>query len=93
MRILSRRAELTRELAKLDDDLALALGDAEKPVEPDQVLTLEQAAERVREPAETVRRRPEYLKARVSRPGARRIRFSSRALDAIMADTAARWRR
>ena len=92
--ILRERAELTRRLAALDERLAVALGDAERPEGPegrppppeDRVLGLAEAAAFMGEPPSTFRRRPEYLKALVSRPTERRRRYSRAALDRIKAD-------
>jgi hypothetical protein len=84
--ILAKRAELQRQLASLDEALAIALSDAEKPVEPDRVLSLEEAAAHVGEPASTFRQRPCYRRALVSGPTQKRLRFSRRALDLISRD-------
>jgi len=82
--IYRRRAELLTELAKLELELArIASAPAEKP---DEVLSLEQAASLLNEPPSVVRRKPEYLKTRVSAFGARRARFSRRALERLIAD-------
>lgn len=85
-----RRAELFREFAVLEVELAEALARAARPAaaKPDQVLTLYEAAAFMGEPAETFRRRLEYRKAVVSRPGELRLRFSRRGLDRILADRA-----
>ena len=65
--ILARRAAVQRELAALEEQLALALRDREKP-EPvaDEVLTLAEAAAHVHEPISTFRRRLSYRAATVS---------------------------
>jgi hypothetical protein len=81
--ILTRRADLTRQLAALDDALAIALRDAEKPEEPDRVLSLAEAAAHVGEPVSTFRQRLVYRQALVSAATERRLRFSRRALDRI----------
>jgi hypothetical protein len=67
--LFARRAELLRELATLEESLGAAVTEALEPEPADETLGLEKAAELVGEPPETFRRRPEYLKARVSRPG------------------------
>jgi hypothetical protein len=84
-RLLSRRAGLLREVADLDLELARVL-DAREAVADVEGLSLEEAARYLGEPKETVRRRPEYLKARISAEGARRLRYSRRELERILAD-------
>jgi hypothetical protein len=86
--ICTRRAALLRELADLDLALVGAVEDQERPTlaEPDVVLSLEEAAAFMGEPASTFRRRPEYLKALISRPGERRKRYSRVELERIKAD-------
>lgn len=84
--ILARRAELTRELAALDEALAVALEGAQKPEEPDRILGLADAAAHVGEAASTFRQRPCYRRALVSAAGQRPLRFSMRALDKILRD-------
>jgi hypothetical protein len=48
--------------------------------------SLQEAAEAMGEPASTFRRRPEYLKALISRPGERRRRYSRAQLERIKTD-------
>jgi hypothetical protein len=79
-------AELHCELAALQECLAITLRDAERPEEPDRVLSLSEAAAHVGEPVSTFRQRACYRRALVSGPHERRLRFSSRALDQIKAD-------
>jgi hypothetical protein len=79
-----RRAELLRELARLEETLGGALGDALRPDQhEDEALTLTDAARLLGEPVETFRRRLEYRKALLSRRGERRLRFSRVALERI----------
>jgi hypothetical protein len=87
-RICRRRAELLRELARLDEELARALEAAPDPEERfrDATLDLSGAAAYMGEPKETFRRRLDYRKAIVSREGERRLRYSRAALDRIKAD-------
>src|SRR5262249_13649663 len=79
--LFSPRAVLPRELAGLEEALGGALGEALRP-EPvaDEVLLLPAAAAYVGEPVETFRRRLDYRKALVTRPGERRQRYSRAAL-------------
>ena len=84
--ILTKRADLSRQIAALDDALAAALEGAQKPEESDRVLTLAEAAAHVHEPANTFRQRPCYRRALVSGPTERRLRFSMRTLDGITRD-------
>jgi hypothetical protein len=89
--LFARRATLLREVAVIDEALGPALGEAFAAAQrdsqkPDETLTLAQAATLVGEPAETFRRRLEYRKALISRPGEHRRRYSSRALQRILAD-------
>jgi hypothetical protein len=84
--ILAKRAELQRQLAGLDEALAIALRVVERPEEADQALGLKEAADRVGEPVSTFRQRGCYRRALVSGPGERRLRFSARALDRIARD-------
>jgi hypothetical protein len=83
--ILSKRADLTRQLAALDEALAIALRSAQTPENPDQVLSLVQAAAHVGEPASTFRRRLVYRRALVSGPAEKRLRYSRAVLDDILA--------
>jgi hypothetical protein len=79
------------EIERLKAEVML---DAARPVlvpeppksEEDAVLNLREAAEFMGEPVETFRRRPEYLKACLRRPGERRLRYSRAALGRIKAD-------
>lgn len=82
-RICARRAALHRELAELDEELGRALASRDAD---DAVLSLKKAARYMGEPTETFRRRGEYLKARVSRDGERRARYSRAELDRIKRD-------
>jgi hypothetical protein len=84
--ILAKRADLTRQLAALDDALAIALREVQRPEEPDRVLSLTEAASHVGEPVSTFRQRLYYRCALVSGPTERRLRFSRHALDRIKAD-------
>jgi hypothetical protein len=84
--ILLKRAELTRQLAALDEALAIALRAIQTPDEPDRVLTLDEAAAHVGEPPSTFRQRLCYRRAQVSGPRQRRLRFSQRTLDRILQD-------
>jgi hypothetical protein len=86
-----RRAALLRQVAVIDEALGPALMEALATAQrnaerPDETLTLAQAATLVGEPSETFRRRLEYRKALISRPGEHRHRYSSRALQRILAD-------
>ena len=85
-RICARRAEILRELADLDLAMAGAIEAREPPAEPDAVLSVPEAAAYMGEPVSTFRRRPEYVKALVSRPTERRRRYSRAALDRIKLD-------
>jgi hypothetical protein len=85
-RILRRRAELTRELAALDDALALALEAVQQPDDADEILDLAAAARHVGEPASTFRQRPCYRRALVSGTTERRLRYSRLELDRILRD-------
>jgi hypothetical protein len=91
-RIYSRRAALLRELAELEEALGRAVSEtlraspAAVPAAPDETFSLAQAAAHLGEPPETFRRRLDYRKARVSRPGERRLRYSRAELDRIQRD-------
>lgn len=64
----------------------------EGSIRDDTPLVLKDAAEFMGEPEETFRRRDEYRKARVSRPGERNLRFDLPTLRRIKADRlAANW--
>jgi hypothetical protein len=82
--ILAKRAELQRQLAALDEALAIALRDSEKPEEPDRVLSLVEAAAHVGEPVSTFRQRPWYRRAQISGQTERRLRFSKKRLTEIL---------
>ena len=86
--LFARRAEVQRELAGLDEAIAGAVtGLLVEPARPaDQVLTLTEAADLLGEPVETFRRRPEYLKASIRRPGERKHRYSRVALERVVRD-------
>jgi hypothetical protein len=84
--IYGRRAALMREVAALDEALAIALRDAEKPDDPDRILSLAEAAAHLGERVSTFRQRSCYRRALVSGPHERRLRFSRVALDRIAAD-------
>ncbi len=79
--LFDRRAGLLRELAGVDELLARAFESAAEPAElEDAVLSLKEAALFMGEPAGTFRRRPDYVRALVSRPTERRLRYSRAAL-------------
>jgi hypothetical protein len=83
-RIYARRAALQRELAELDLELAeVVVAAAPAAQEADAVLSLAEAADFMGEPPSTFRRRPEYLRALLSRPQERRKRYSRAALERI----------
>lgn len=83
----ARRAALLRELASLEEGLGLALADALRPAEvPDKALSLSEVAAFMGEPKDTFRRRLEYRKALLTRPGERRLRYSRAELERILRD-------
>jgi hypothetical protein len=86
-RICARRAELLRELACLEEALGQAVAEA-LPTSPpsDEALGLGEAAAFMGEPPETFRRRLDYRKALLRRPGERRLRYSRAELDRIKRD-------
>ena len=84
--LFARRAALLRELAELEDRVGEAFAAAADPEPVDEVIGLEEAARLMGEPASTFRRRPEFLKARISRPGERRLRYSRAELERIKRD-------
>jgi hypothetical protein len=84
--LFARRAELLKELAATEAALAEAFAAKAEPEAADEVIGLEEAAALMGEPPSTFRRRPEYLKAKVSREGERRLRYSRAALERIRAD-------
>jgi hypothetical protein len=81
-RICARRAGLLRELADLEAELGRAL-EAAEPELADAVLSLPEAASYMGEPVSTFRRRPDYLRALVSKPTERRRRYSRVELERI----------
>ena len=83
--ICGRRAALLRELADLEERLSGALAGL-RPGVPDEVLGLEEAARFMGEKPSTFRRRPEYLKACLRRPGERSLRYSRAVLERIKLD-------
>jgi hypothetical protein len=87
LRLFARRAELLRELANLEDAVGGALAEAMRP-EPasDDALSLVDAAGFLGEPVETFRRRLDYRKALLRRPGERRLRYSRAVLERIRQD-------
>jgi hypothetical protein len=86
-RICTRRAALLRELAGLEEELGRAVAEALPTSSPnDEALGLAKAAAFMGEPPETFRRRLDYRKALISRPGERRLRYSRAKLDRIRAD-------
>ena len=75
--LFARRGELLRELASLEDQLGAALGEALRLDQtPDEGLGLAEAARLMGERPETFRRRLDYRKALLRRPGERRLRYS-----------------
>jgi hypothetical protein len=86
--LFARRAELLRELAAVDEALAVTFCDTQKPLPPveDRGLTLPEAARLFGEPPETFRTRLEYRKALISKPGQHRLRYSRAELERIKAD-------
>ncbi|MDQ5871813.1 MAG: hypothetical protein M3547_06350 [Acidobacteriota bacterium] len=86
-RLFARRAELLRELATLEEELGRVVGLALAPVPaPDAALSLAEAAAFVGEPVESFRRRHDYRRALLTRPGERRLRFSRTALERVLRD-------
>jgi len=85
-RICARRAELLRELADLEAELGRALEEAVEPEPADAVLSLPEASVYMGEPVSTFRRRPDYLRALVSKPTERRRRYSRAELERIKHD-------
>lgn len=85
--LFARHAQLLRELARIEERIGAAL-DAAAPSPPagDRTVSLEEAATLMGEPPETFRRRLEYRKAQVSRPGELRLRFSTAALERVRRD-------
>lgn len=76
---------LLRELADVDEALGCAL-EAPPPAPADEALGLGAAAKFMGEPTETFRRRLDYRKALLTRPGERRLRYSRAELDRIKRD-------
>lgn len=86
-RLFARRAALLHELAGLEEELGRAVVEALSPAAPaDDALSLKSAAAFMGEPSETFRRRLDYRKALLTRPGERRLRYSLSALDRIKRD-------
>jgi hypothetical protein len=85
-RLFSRRAELLRELAELEEELSLAFQCALSPEPSDEVFGVAEAAAFMGEPVETFRRRFEYRKALLTRPRERRLRYSRIELERIRQD-------
>jgi hypothetical protein len=85
-RIFARRAELLRQLADLDVELGRAVSEALPRSPADEALGLALAAAFMGEPPETFRRRLDYRKALISKPGERRLRYSRAVLDRIKRD-------
>ncbi len=83
--LFARRAELMRELAALEECLGSELDRAFRPP-VDETLSAEQAAAFLGEPLETFRRRLDYRKALLRRPGERRLRYSRAELERIRRD-------
>lgn len=85
--LFARRAALLRELASLEESLGTALGDALRPaVVQDETLTAKDAAAFLGEPLETFRRRLDYRKALLRRPGERKLRYSRAELERVRQD-------
>jgi hypothetical protein len=85
--LFSRRAELLRELASLEEDLGALMGDTLRlNQEADEALALPAAAALLGEPVETFRRRLDYRKALLRLPGERRLRYSRAVLERILRD-------
>ncbi|MGH9367262.1 MAG: hypothetical protein ACRD3M_06280 [Thermoanaerobaculia bacterium] len=82
--LFARRAALLRELAGLEEALGGALGPPASAA--DEALPLAAAAALMGEPASTFRRRLDYRKALLSRPGERRLRYSRAELERIRQD-------
>jgi hypothetical protein len=85
-RLFTRRAELLRELAQLEEALGRAFQSALSPEPSDEVLGVAEAAAFMGEPVETFRRRFEYRKALLTRPRERRLRYSRVELERIRQD-------
>ena len=85
-RLFARHAELLRELAALEERMGGELEVALRPPVIDDTLNAEQAAAFLGEPVETFRRRLEYRKALLRRPGERRLRYSRAELERIRRD-------
>jgi hypothetical protein len=85
-RLFCRRAELLRELALVDESIGRAVLEALPHAQADEALGLEAAAAFMGEPTETFRRRLDYRKALLTRPGERRLRYSRTVLERIRRD-------
>lgn len=84
--LFARRAALLRELASIEEAVGDAFAVEAVPEPRDSVIGLPEAASLMGEPVSTFRRRPEYEKAKVSRPGERRLRYSRVAVERILRD-------
>ena len=85
--LFAQHAELLRQLAAIEERIGAAL-DAIPASAPaaDRTISLYEAAAMMGEPPETFRRRLEYRKAQVSRPGELRLRFSAAEVERIRRD-------
>lgn len=84
--LFTRRAALLRELAVIEEQLGAALDRPVIPAMVDETLDLKAAAAVMGERPETFRRRLDYRKALLSRPGELRLRFSRAGLERIRRD-------
>jgi hypothetical protein len=86
--VLAQQKALFQALADNTDELAACLASESGDVEKGggDVIGLADAAKLAGEPSETFRKRPEFLKARISRPGEHRLRYSKRVVERIIAD-------
>src|SRR5262245_26600988 len=85
-----RLPEFLGELEKVRTEVLLDAGRPTMPSshvqEPDVAVRLPEAAAMFGEPVETFRRRLQYKKALVKRPGERRLRYSRAELERILRD-------
>ena len=94
--ICVRRAEILRARAALDCELAVLEEEQSKleadrqPDAQDEILDTAAAAKYVGESKRSLCSKPEFLKARVSRPDAWKALFSRAELDRILRDRRAR---